>query len=270
MAMQSGRGSKLRPYLTLLIFATIFQSGLAQLCSFWDGGCVDPLAQTAVSFGFPPLFLDDINLYYGFDANSRGKGHEPMTKASFWLGYAARRIDNSVIDRNRTSEIAMRIGNLTGTPAGDNNGCDGVWGPQCSNNLKSAFKGAIYDLSKKGDYYSYPLDTVISQMLINPPSLANCPPPFFDVQTFPVQPFGQETDTDLSATLKTSGTSESPWKTWFIDNMTSSQQAEQVAVAIISRGPSYNSAPPRSKDDVQIELVCVQAPSTGSSSTQDT
>ncbi|KAA8641904.1 uncharacterized protein ATNIH1004_010843 [Aspergillus tanneri] len=229
-----------------------------------------PLFIPAISFDFPPLFLDNINLYYAFDANSRGKGHEPMTKASFWLGYAARRIDNSIIDKNRTLEIAMRVGNLTGSPSGDNNGCDGVWGPQCSNNLKSLLKGAIYDLSAKGDYYSRPLDTVISQMRINPPTLDSCPPPFFDIQAFPVQPFGQETDADLSATLKTSGSSDSPWKTWFIDNMTSSQQAEQVAVAIVSRGPSYNSPPPHSKNDIQIELACVQAPSSGSSSSQDT
>jgi hypothetical protein len=169
------------------MLATILQPGLAQVCSFWDGGCVDPYAQTAVSFGFSPLFLDDLSFYYAYDANNRGKGNEPMTKASFWMGYAARHIDNSVIDSNRTLEVGLRVGNLTGTPAGGNNGCDGVWGPQCSINLKETLKQAIFQLSVKGEYYTYPLDTVLHEMIVNPPTLSNCPPPFFDVQRIPVQ-----------------------------------------------------------------------------------
>ncbi|KAF9893909.1 hypothetical protein FE257_008880 [Aspergillus nanangensis] len=299
MAVFWGMGLMIRPsYLFILSMVTLFPTGLAQLCSFWDGECVDPIAQTAISMEFPPLFLDDINVYYGFDASSQGKGHEPMTKVSFWLGYAARHIDNSVIDMNRTSEVALRVGNLTGTPYGGNNGCDGVWGPQCSVTLKDAFKSAIYKLSSKGDYYSNPLDTVLSQMLIDRPGLPNCPPSLFDVAQIPVQrtflrhflntklnppppilififadrfkEFAQETDTDQSATIQTSGNAGNPWKTWFIDNMSGTQQADQVAVAIISRGPSYNSLALESQDEVQIELACIQAPSSGSSSTTDT
>ncbi|KAL4888850.1 hypothetical protein BDV59DRAFT_134855 [Aspergillus ambiguus] len=257
-------------FFLLFTWTTLFPFGLAQLCSFWDGGCVDPLAQTAVSLSFPPLFLDDVNVYYAYDSNAQGKGQEPMTKVSFWLGYVASHVNNSVIDSNRTSEVALRVGNLTGTPYGGNNGCDGVWGPQCSGNLKNVFKDAIYKLSLKGDYYTDPLDTVLSQMLISPPSLPNCPPPFFDVQQIPVQQFVQETDTDQSAAMQTSGSATNPWKTWFIDNMTASQQADQVAVAIISRGPSYNSLALHSPDDIQIELACIQAPSSSSSSTSNT
>lgn len=174
-------------FLLLVTCATLLPSGSAQLCSFWDGGCVDPMAQSTVSLKFPPLFLDNINVYYAFDSNSQGKGHEPMTKVSYWLGYAARHVNNSVIDSNRTSEVAVRIGNLTGTPYGGNNGCDGVWGPQCSGDIKAAFKEAIYQLSYKADYYSNPLETVLSQMLISAPGLPNCPPPLFDIQQIPVQ-----------------------------------------------------------------------------------
>ncbi|KAL5355208.1 hypothetical protein BJX96DRAFT_46313 [Aspergillus floccosus] len=270
MALSLGLGSWTRSYfLLLLTWTTMFPLGLTQFCSFWDGGCVDPLAQTTVSMKFPPLFLDDINLYYAYDANSQGKGQEPMTKVSFWLGYVASHVNNSVINSNRTSEVALRVGNLTGTPYGDNNGCDGVWGPQCSANLKDVFKDAIYKLSQKADYYSNPLETVLSQMSITPPNLPNCPPPFWDVQQIPVQNFVQETDTDQSAALQTSGSANNPWKTWFVDNMTASQQADQVAVAIISRGPSYNSIALQSRDDVQIELACIQAPSSGSSSSSN-
>ncbi|KAE8354803.1 hypothetical protein BDV28DRAFT_146720 [Aspergillus coremiiformis] len=270
MADLWGMRSTFRPCLALAILALFLQQGLAQVCSFWDGGCVDPYAQTAVSFGFSPLFLDDLTLYYAYDANSRGKGNEPMTKTGFWMGYPAHHIDSAVIDSNRTLEVGLRVGNLTGTPSGATNGCDGVWGPQCSINLKETLKDAIFQLSVKGEYYNFPLDAVLHEMLVNPPTLPNCPPPFFDVQKIPVQPFASETVSDKIARIKTSGSSDHPWKTWYNDNMTAKQQADQVAVAIISRSPSYDSPPLKSKDDVQIELVCLQAPSTGgTSATQD-
>ncbi|OOF92789.1 hypothetical protein ASPCADRAFT_174686 [Aspergillus carbonarius ITEM 5010] len=266
MACLIGMGSILRSCLNaFMLLALLASPVIAQFCSFWSGSCLDALAQTAVSFTFPPLFEENLNLYYGFDADSRGKGQEPMTKVSYWLGYGAL-INNSIINANRTSEVALRVGNLTGTPSGSNNGCDGVWGSQCSSDLKTLLKQALYGLTTSGDYYGHPLDTVLSEMLVNQPVLSNCPPPLFDVAAIPSIAFAQETDTDQTATLQTSGSSNSPWKTWFIDNMNANDQAAQVAVAIISRAPSYNSVPPQYVDDIQVELVCTQAPSTGSSS----
>ncbi|KAE8146507.1 hypothetical protein BDV25DRAFT_49401 [Aspergillus avenaceus] len=270
MADRVGMGSMFRPCLVLLtVLTTILQPAFAQVCSFWDSGCVDPLAQTAVSFGFKPLFLDDLTLYYAYDANSRGKGNEPMTKAGFWLSYATRQVDSSVITQNRTLEIGFRVGNLTGTPSGGTNGCDGVWGPQCSNNLKETLKEAIFQLSVKGEYYTYPLQNILQQMLVNPPNLSKCPPQLFDVQGIPALSFASETVNDKEAVMKATGSVDEPWETWYIDDMTAKQQAGQVGVAIISRSPSYDSPPLNSKDDVQVELVCTQAPSNGGSSSSD-
>ncbi|PLN81575.1 hypothetical protein BDW42DRAFT_95056 [Aspergillus taichungensis] len=264
MARISGMVSAVVLLLTIAV-----PSSASQICSFWDGGCLDALAQTAASFSFRPLFLDQLTFYYGYDANSRGKGHEPMTKVSYWLNYQVHHINNSIIDSNRTLEVAMRVGNLTGTPSGSNNGCDGVWGSQCSTNLKEEIQEAIYQLSVKGEYYDDPLNTVISQLRLDPPYLRSCPPQFFDVQDFPVFEFAQEIDVDKSAKLQPSGSSSNPWKTWYIDNMSDHQQAEQVAVAIFSRGPSYNSLALKSKDEIDLELVCVQAPDSGSTSNHD-
>ena len=56
------------------------------------------------------------------------------------------------------------------------------------------------------------------------------------------------------------GLSYNPWQVWYINGMTDHQQASQVAVGIISRAPSYNGNPPPSPDQIQIELVCLQAP----------
>ncbi|KAL4737723.1 hypothetical protein BDV11DRAFT_149660 [Aspergillus similis] len=261
--------STARPYLFLLIIiATLSPPATADFCSFWDTGCVDPLAQTAISFKFPPLFLEPINFYYAFDADARGKGQEPMTKAGFWIGYEAY-VNNSAIDINRTSEIAVRVGNLTGTPSGDNNGCDGVWGTDCSMNLKSYLQQTIFTLVTSGKSYEDPLRTVIGSFRDNPPPVPNCPPPLFDVQRFPVEEFAVENEDDKTAVIKRTGNSDNTWSTFLIDNMTAAQQAEQVAVGIISRTPMYGTAQPQSQDDIQLELVCAQAPSSGTSSSSD-
>ena len=57
-----------------------------------------------------------------------------------------------------------------------------------------------------------------------------------------------------------SGSGERPWQVFYLDDMTDHQQASQVAVGIIIRSPSYNSPPPMSPDEIQVELVCLQAP----------
>lgn len=183
-----GSGRWCSSFFGLLLWTTTLlypYPAQAQLCTFWDGGCVDPLAQTAISFYLPPLFNENVHLYYAYDANSNGKGHGPMTKVSYWMRYA-RHINSSAITMNRTSELGLRVGNLTGTPSGANNGCDGIWGPRCSRDLKRLLSGAIYDLSNESDYNDNPLYTVLNQMQSDKPYLENCPPQFFDVQSIPV------------------------------------------------------------------------------------
>lgn len=249
----------------------------AQFCSFWNNGCIDPLAQTAVSFDFQPLFTDPIYLYYGFDASVSGKGEGPMTKSGFWLRYRDRHVNSDAIDNNRTSEIAMRVGNLTGVPSGSNNGCDGIWGADCSNDIKRSLQRAMFRLASSGHYYDRPLERALEEMMLLPPALPSCPPPILDVAEIPVQgmcgrvprqcikltlpsDFAKERTPFQNVTVLTPGSSTSPWQVWYIDSMTAHQQASQVAVAIISRGPTYNSQPPYSPEEIQIELVCMQAP----------
>lgn len=70
-----------------------------------------------------------------------------------------------------------------------------------------------------------------------------------------------------NATLRSTGSMDDPFSVWYLDGMTANDMADQVAVAIFSRGPTYNSQPPSSPDDIQIELACVQAP--GGSATGD-
>jgi hypothetical protein len=140
-----------------------------------------------VSFDFQPLFTDPIYLYYGFDASSSGKGEGPMSKTAFWLRYQDRHVNKDAIDHNKTSEIALRVGNLTGTPSGTNNGCDGIWGIECSNDIKSTVQQTIFRLASSGIPYDRPLEKALEDMLLFPPELPHCGPPVLDVGTIPIQ-----------------------------------------------------------------------------------
>lgn len=174
-------------FISFGLLVVLLQLVSAQYCSFWNTGCIDSLAQTAVRFDLNPLFENPVTLYYSFDGSLSGKGEGPMTKTAFWLGYPSKNVNKNAVDSNRTSEIGLRIGNMTGTPSGANNGCDGIWGSDCSRDFKSALQHSMYVLAKSGEYYSKPLEVALSQMLKNPPQLPSCPPPILDVASIPVQ-----------------------------------------------------------------------------------
>lgn len=182
-----------------LLLLISLQTVSAQFCSFWNNGCIDSLAQTAIRFDLKPLFPDPVTLYYSFDASTAGKGDGPMTKTAFWLGYQNRNININAVDSNRTSEIGLRVGNLTGTPSGANNGCDGIWGEDCSSDIKSALQHGIYSLAMSGESYSKPLEVTLSKMLMNKPTLPNCSPYVFDVASIPVQ--GMSTALSVSTSI---------------------------------------------------------------------
>lgn len=186
MTFNSGLSPIVQSWVLLLLLA-LLQCSSAQFCSFLNSGCIDPLAQTAVSFDFQPLFTDPIYLYYGFDASSSGKGEGPMTKTGFWLRYQDRHVNKAAINHNLTSEVALRVGNMTATPSGSNNGCDGVWGTRCSNDIKFAIQQTIFLLSSSGRYYDRPLERALEHMMLVPPHLPNCVSFVFDVATIPVQ-----------------------------------------------------------------------------------
>ncbi|KAJ5584574.1 uncharacterized protein N7459_004374 [Penicillium hispanicum] len=267
MASSLGRGCLAWPWVMLTLLAWL-QCSVAQFCSFWNTGCIDPLAQTAVRFDLSPLFFDPVTLYYAFDTNPTGKGEGPMTKTAYWLGYKNSNINDYGIDSNYTSEIALRVGNLTGTPSGTNNGCDGIWGPPCSQDIKVALQNTIFHLTSSDEYCLRPLEIALSQFLTSPPSLPSCGAPVFDVVSIPVQDFAFESTASSNVTLMTPGSGDHPWQVWYLD-MTAKKQASQVAVGIISRAPVYNSAPPQKPEEIQIELVCLQAPQGSQSGSGD-
>jgi hypothetical protein len=186
MAFDGHHGSLFRPSI-LGVLLLLLHCGAAQFCSFWTTGCIDPVAQTAVSLDFQPIFPDPVTLFYGFDASVSGKGEGPMTKVAYWLRYQDNHVNHDAVDGNRTSEIALRIGNITGVPSGGNNGCDGIWGPPCSEHLKGILRGTMFHMATSGEYHHKPLEAALAQMIAWPPKLESCPPPMFDVASIPVQ-----------------------------------------------------------------------------------
>lgn len=216
MARRFGLTPAIQPWMLVLVFLLAqVQHSAAVFCSFWNNGCIDPLAQTAVRFDFKPLFTDPIYLYYGFDASVSGKGEGPMTKNGFWLRYQSRHINQSAIDDNHISEIAMRVGNLTGVPSGGNNGCDGIWGAECSHDIKRSLRRVMYLLALSERYYEHPLEKALEEMMMSPPSLSACPPPVLDVAAIPVQGLSLPCElpvslADVSSPVQTSPSREPP------------------------------------------------------------
>lgn len=248
--------------LVVIALAMVIQPIRAYYCQFWNPDCIDPLAQTAVPFNFEPLYPDPLYLFYAFDASTDGSTGQPVTKTSFWLRYGGTRVNRVAINGNRTLEIAMRVGNLTGYPAGGHNACDYVLGSQCTETIIQTLQYSIYSLIVSGQNYTNPLATVLAQMQMYPtPANFSCSPYFFDVQSFPAISFASEISSPQSVEMQSSGSMNSPWATWYTQDLTSASQSDQVAVAIVSRSPAYGWTTLPSLGDIQVELVCIQAPS---------
>lgn len=66
----------------------------------------------------PGLFPDPVTHYYGFNSSIPGRVEGSATKNAFCLRYHDVCINRVAVDNNRTSEIALYVVNLPGTPSG--------------------------------------------------------------------------------------------------------------------------------------------------------
>lgn len=113
--------------------------------------CVNPVASGSASFEFKPLFTTNSTFVYAFDVEDEaeienktiapGSSLQTDAKVAFWLEYTETQLTPS--DHQETYMAVLLNGNITGTPSGAHNGCDGVWGPECSKNLGSFLKSTI-------------------------------------------------------------------------------------------------------------------------------
>ncbi|OKL62023.1 hypothetical protein UA08_02527 [Talaromyces atroroseus] len=254
-------------YTTLVLPATAYS------CAFSDNTCIDSIAQVSISFQFESISPSPLLFFYAFDGGFSYANGSSVIKVGYWLQYdqsqltAYNELSNGT---NWTTEAALRIGNLGGYVGGSNNGCDGVWGNACSESLKFFLQTSMFNLARSGIPYDMPLQTVLQPLTdgIPGPYIQGCPSTLFqlnDIPTYAVinkTTFGY-TDQSTNVSVAPSGSASSSWRTWTIPDITPMQQAREVAVGIITRGPVYGSEPLTSPDDIQIELVCSRAPKQG-------
>lgn len=162
----------------------------AYYCSFNDGTCIDGLAQVSVSFQFPSISPSQLFFYYAFDAGLSNQNGTSSVKVGYWLQYDHDQLasyNKQSPDTNWTTEAALRIGNLGGYVRGSNNGCDGVWGSACSENLKSFLQSSIFNLSRQGVPYEMPLQTVLQPLTDSSagPVIEGCPSSIFELNNIP-------------------------------------------------------------------------------------
>ncbi|KAL2829047.1 hypothetical protein BJY01DRAFT_255183 [Aspergillus pseudoustus] len=105
--------------------------------------CIDPIAIGSQSLSFEPLFPSPLSFTYAFDVQNAtelaseslrpGEEQVPDSKVAFWLEYDDATLTPSA--RHETYMAVLLNPNITGSPEGGHNGCDGVWGATCSRNL---------------------------------------------------------------------------------------------------------------------------------------
>lgn len=165
---------------------------VADYCTFDNGNCIDGLAQVSVSFQFDTISPAPLLFYYGFDAGWGSPSNEDLSavKVAYWLQYDRGTVtdfNSKIRGINWTTEVALRIGNLGGHVSGANNGCDGVWGNPCSENLKTFLRSSLFNLSTSGQPYDLPLDTVLQPLTTGSPGplIDGCPSTLFDLDLIP-------------------------------------------------------------------------------------
>lgn len=165
---------------------------VADYCTFDNGNCIDGLAQVSVSFQFDAISPVPLNFYYGYDAGWGSPSNENAcaVKVGYWLQYdrgTVTEFNSNIRGINWTTEVALRIGNLGGYVGGANNGCDGVWGGNCSENLKTFLRSSLFNLSTSGQPYDLPLDTVLQPLTTGSPGpiIDGCPSTLFDLDLIP-------------------------------------------------------------------------------------
>lgn len=150
------RGFSIIPPLALALLSSvaIAQDEEERDCSYDSSDeCIEPEARGSVEFQFKPLFPSNAQFVYAFAAGyepdySNNDDEEedestrtPETKVGFWLEYPE--ADLSPSSEMETSLVFLMHENITGTPSGGNNGCDGIWGARCSSGIAEVIKSEI-------------------------------------------------------------------------------------------------------------------------------
>lgn len=143
-------------FLASSLLLPLINAATDSSCSYFGGEpCLPNVdGSSSGSFAFKPLFPSDVKLVVAFDAmnqseadkqpiNVSGVDPGPYNKIGGWLEYSSDKLDAS---SNMITNMLLFVPNATsfkGVPSGGNNGCDGVWGAACSEEIRTKLPQAI-------------------------------------------------------------------------------------------------------------------------------
>ncbi|KAH8703585.1 hypothetical protein BGW36DRAFT_423141 [Talaromyces proteolyticus] len=258
------------PFYTSLVAAILFPCQVfptsTLYCEFDNNNCIDGLAQSTSSFRLQNISIP-LSFVYSFDAGRSPQDGKSSIKVGYWLQYDSDVIRNQLHDSpsiNRTTEFGLRLLNIRGWIGGHHHGCKAVWGPQCSQSLKSYLQQSIYNLSTSKLPYESALETVLKSFIDNPDmSIEGCPSKMFLAVDIPTTPFINETSSigkPNNIQIADPGNPFCPSRTTYLPNTTPDQQAMQIVLGIAARSPTYGSESLHGPQDVDVDLVCTKAP----------
>ncbi|KAL2820405.1 hypothetical protein BJX63DRAFT_428232 [Aspergillus granulosus] len=239
-----------------------------EINSFND--CIDPIALGSKSFSFEPLFPSPLSFTYAFDVQNStelsseairpGEEQVPDSKIAFWLEYGEATLTPSA--RHESYMAVLLSPNITGSPEGGHNGCDGVWGAECSRNLIKFLKEQMAgESSAAGATLSQVIAqatrTIIGGTADEVPALG-CPEGVFD-DVYHVDEYGDlAIENSRTTRIIPSGNATHPFISERLFDTTREDLLDRAAVALLARvpleGDLYTDV-----ENIQLDIVCVAA-----------
>ncbi|KAL5361525.1 hypothetical protein BJX96DRAFT_176312 [Aspergillus floccosus] len=168
---------------------------MAQTCDYYDTGnnCINVQSKGSKSFEFRPLFPEDPTIVYAIDELSEDEiqmetdqgylgNPDAAQRTTFWLEYSSM---NATKEAFSISQIGMLFTNATKAAEGGNNGCDGLLGQDCVENLKDALKWKIIRNLRGDSSDERVLAQVFRDLKMRPMYNLSCPRDIFDDEALP-------------------------------------------------------------------------------------
>jgi hypothetical protein len=180
----------MRPWSAVSFLSLSASTAMAQSCDYYNKGdnCINVHIKGTKSFEFKPLFPEDPTLVYAVDELSKNEiqmeidqGYMGNTdvaqRTTFWLEHSNM---NDTEEAMSISQIGMLFTNASGAVYGGNNGCDGLLGEECVENLKDVLKWNIIRNMRGDPADKEVLAEVFRDLKRRPMYNLSCPHDLFD------------------------------------------------------------------------------------------
>ncbi|KAJ5098657.1 hypothetical protein N7532_005658 [Penicillium argentinense] len=259
---------------------------VADTCDYYNlGNCINVQSEGSQSFEFKPLFPENPTLVYAIDELTSTEiqietDKDPLwqpdeaQRISFWLEYP---VINTTNEAFTLSQIGMLFTNVTGELGGGNNGCDGILGQQCAENLKDVLKWMLLEEVDGSSEDEKVLHNVLSELESRPLYNLSCPHDIFDdsaltlEKALAVEAVYDDTGYTFEPEFLPSGNSSFTYTTPVDRERSYEEQVRKIGVGIVVRFPitlepeydptseQYEGGRNTTLDGIQLELVCVRA-----------